>query len=74
MGKDTAMDRITQPLDKQGSYIVDLTQVSPDPGGCTGEAITGWADLRTFMSICWKARERFQKSCRSFAMRVKKKL
>ncbi|MDD4403011.1 MAG: hypothetical protein PHI24_14485 [Desulfitobacteriaceae bacterium] len=39
MGKDTAMDRITQPLDKQGSYIVDLTQVSPDPGGCTGEAI-----------------------------------
>jgi len=42
------MERLTKPLDKQGSYIVCPDQVGSAPGGCTGEAINRLGRFENF--------------------------
>lgn len=66
------MDRLTKPLNK-GSYLADLTQVSSDPRGCTGEAINRLGRFEDFYERLLESQREIPKALQKLRSEGKEK-
>lgn len=67
------MDRITKPLDKQGTYVVDLAQVRSAPGGCICEAINRLGRFEDFYEHLQESQRELPKALQQLRSEGKEK-